>query len=40
LAVWFTGDNSRLGGLRPVEALSSDPDAVLAAARALADGLT
>ena len=40
LALWFTGDNSRLGGLRPVDAVSGDPDAVLAAARALADDLT
>ena len=40
LALWFTGDNPRLGGLRPVDALSGDPDAVLAAARALADDLT
>ena len=40
LALWFTGDKSRLGGLRPVDALSGDPDAVLAAARALADDLT
>ena len=40
LALWFTGDNTRLGGLRPVDALSGDPDAVLAAARALADDLT
>jgi len=40
LALWFTGDNSRLGGLRPVDALNGDPDAVLAAARALADDLT
>lgn len=40
LALWFTGDNSRLGGLRPVDALTSDPDAVVDAARALADDLT
>ena len=40
LALWFTGDNSRLGGLRPVDALNSDPDAVVGAARALADDLT
>ena len=40
LALWFTGDNSRLGGVRPVDALNSDPEAVLAAARALADDLT
>ena len=40
LALWFTGDNPRLGGLRPVDAVSSDPNAVLAAARALADDLT
>jgi hypothetical protein len=40
LALWFTGDNSRLGGLRPVDAVSGDPGAVLAAARALADDLT
>ena len=39
-ALWFTGDNPRLGGLRPVDALNSDPDAVLAAARALANDLT
>ena len=40
LALWFTGDNARLGGLRPVDALNGDPDAVLAAARALANDLT
>ena len=40
LALWFTGDNTRLGGPRPVDALNGDPDAVLAAARALADDLT
>ena len=40
LALWFTGDNPRLGGLRPVDTLNGDPDAVLAAARALADDLT
>ena len=40
LALWFTGDNPRLGGLRPVDALNGDADAVLAAARALADDLT
>ena len=40
LALWFTGDNSRLGGLRRVDALNSDPPAVLAAARALADDVT
>jgi hypothetical protein len=40
VALWFTGDNARLGGLRPVDALAGDPDAVLAAARALADDLT
>lgn len=37
LAMWFIGDNDWLGGLRPVDALDSDPDAVVGAAQRLAD---
>jgi hypothetical protein len=42
LALWFTGDNDWLGGLRPVDALDgtpSDLEAVGQAARRLADEL-
>ncbi|HSF26046.1 MAG TPA: hypothetical protein VLC50_00865 [Actinomycetes bacterium] len=42
LALWFTGDNDWLGGVRPVDALTgtaADRDAVLAAAQHLADEL-
>lgn len=35
LALWFTGNNDWLGGLRPVDALSSDAELVLDAARRL-----
>lgn len=37
LALWFTASNDWLGGLRPVDALDADPDAVVKAARHLAD---
>lgn len=43
LALWFTASNDRLGGLRPVDALdgtTSDHEAVVTAARRLADELT
>lgn len=38
LAAWFAGSNSWLGGRRPKELLSSDPQAVIAAARQAKEG--
>jgi hypothetical protein len=37
LALWFTGADDRLGGMRPVDVLDSDPDLVVDAAGRLAD---
>jgi hypothetical protein len=39
LALWFTGSNDWLGGVRPVDVLTSAPEQVAGAARALADEL-
>jgi hypothetical protein len=39
LALWFTGTNDWLGGVRPVDVLASAPEQVAHAARALADEL-
>jgi hypothetical protein len=36
LALWFTGGNGWLGGMRPVDVLDSDPDLVIEAAGRLA----
>lgn len=38
LASWFESTSSRLGGCRPRELLETDPDAVIAAARAQVEG--
>jgi hypothetical protein len=38
LAAWFAGSNSWLGGRRPKDLLSSDPQAVIAAARQAKEG--
>lgn len=38
LASWFESTSSRLGGRRPRELLDTDPDAVIAAARAQVEG--
>ena len=40
LALWFTGPNSWLGGVRPVDVLTTGPDEVVVAAGKLADRLS
>ena len=40
LALWFTGDNSWLGGARPVDSLTTDADEVVRAAGELAAQLS